>query len=106
MRGKPSRDRVMVRRVAAEYDYFVAGSWDSIIPAASVLQALDSPPPEPADGQVGLEMAEKFQIDEILPMDEVVEEGQSGEILDDAFVGDHGGVEFVAELVEDDAGAG
>ena len=39
-------------------------------------------------------------------MDDVVEQGDAGEILDDAFVGDHGGVHFVLELVEDDAGAG
>lgn len=38
-------------------------------------------------------------------MDEVVEQRDAGEAFDDAFVGDHGGVEFVGELVQIDAGA-
>ena len=38
-------------------------------------------------------------------MDEVVDEWEAGELFDEAFVGDHGGVEFVIELIEDDAGA-
>ena len=35
----------------------------------------------------------------------MVDEWKAGEFFDEAFVGDHGGVEFVIELVEDDAGA-
>ena len=35
----------------------------------------------------------------------MIEQGDAGEILDDAFVRDHGGVHFVLKLVEDDAGA-
>ena len=35
----------------------------------------------------------------------MVDEREAGEFFDEAFVGDHGGVEFVIELIEDDAGA-
>lgn len=35
----------------------------------------------------------------------MVDERDAGEFFDEAFVGDHGGVEFIVELVEDDAGA-
>lgn len=48
---------------------------------------------------------QRVEVDEVLLMDEVVDEREAGEFLDEAFVGDHGGVEFVVELVEDDAGA-
>jgi predicted HicB family RNase H-like nuclease len=43
--------------------------------------------------------------EEILIVDEVIEQGKPGEVFQNSFVGDHGGVEFVAELVEDDAEA-
>lgn len=39
-------------------------------------------------------------------MDEVLQQRDAGDIFEHALVGDHGGVEFVSELVEDDAGAG
>ena len=48
---------------------------------------------------------EHLEVDEILLVNEVVDERDTSELLDEAFVGDHGGVEFVVELVEDDAGA-
>ena len=48
---------------------------------------------------------QRLKIDEILLVDEVVDEWEAGEFFDEAFVGDHGGVEFVIELIEDDAGA-
>ena len=35
----------------------------------------------------------------------MVDERGAAEFFDQAFVGDHGGVEFVVELVENDAGA-
>ena len=48
---------------------------------------------------------QRLKIDEILLVDEVVDEWEAGEFFDEAFIGDHGGVEFVIELIEDDAGA-
>ncbi len=51
------------------------------------------------------DISQRIEVDEILLVDEVVDEWEAGEFFDEAFVGDHGGVEFVIELVEDDAGA-
>lgn len=39
-------------------------------------------------------------------MDDVIKERDIGKGFEDTFVGDHGGVHFVFELVEDDTGAG
>lgn len=56
--------------------------------------------------QYSIARVQQTVVDKVLSMDEVVEEGDLGEIFDDAFVGDHGRVEFIAELIEDEADAG
>ncbi len=49
---------------------------------------------------------EDLVVDEVLAVNEVIEEGDAGEFFDHSFIGDHGGIKFVLELVEDDASTG